>query len=84
MHPLVTALIAQQDAEGLGNNAFARKLGVDKGTWSNVRRGLEQPATSIFAAAFRTYPEIVARVALTMGIPNEQDVDSQRSMKAAS
>lgn len=81
MHPLVTALIAQQEVEGLGNNAFARKLGVDKGTWSNVRRGLESPAASIFSAAFRVFPEVVARAALVMEISNEQDVDSQHSMK---
>lgn len=81
MHSLVTALIAQQESEGLGNNAFARKLGVDKGTWSNVRRGLEAPAASIFSAAFRVYPEVVARVALTMDISNSQDVDSQQPVK---
>lgn len=84
MHPLVTALIEQQDAEGLGNNAFARKLGIDKGTWSNVRRGIEQPATSTFTAAFRTYPELVAQVALKMGISNGEDVESQQPLKAAS
>lgn len=65
MDPLIRALIEQQDAEGLGNNAFALKLGVDKSTWSTVRRGLDPKRRSavIFDGALRVYPEIVRRVA---------------------
>lgn len=83
MHPLVTALIRQQDAEGMGNNAFARKLGIDKGTWSIVRRGLEEPAGSVFAAAFRTYPEVVRRTAEVLEISNTDEGLDQREPETA-
>lgn len=83
MHPLVTALIAQQEAEELGSNAFARKLGVDKGTWSNVRRGLEEPTGAIFAAAFRAYPDVVQKAAQVMEISNDEDGMIQQPAPAA-
>jgi hypothetical protein len=82
MHPLVTALIQQQEAEGLGNNAFARRLGIDKGTWSNVRRGIEQPAGSVFAAAFRTYPEVVRKAAEVLEISINEDEETQHTAEA--
>lgn len=82
MHPLVTALIQQQEAEGLGNNAFARRLGIDKGTWSNVRRGIEQPAGSVFAAAFRTYPEVVRKAAEVLEISINEDEETQHATEA--
>lgn len=82
MHPLVTALIQQQEAEGLGNNAFARKLGIDKGTWSNVRRGMEQPAGAVFSAAFRTYPEVVRKAAEVLEMTTISDGETQRTAEA--
>jgi hypothetical protein len=84
MHPLVTALIERQDAEGLGNNAFARKLGVDKGTWSNVRRGIEEPTGVVFAAAFRTYPDAVQQAAQVMEISSDNGDDLRQPVEAAS
>lgn len=81
MDPLITALIEQQEAEGLGNNAFARKLGVDKSTWSTVRRGTSpgRRSAAIFAGALREYPEVVRRVASQLEISNISDANVNRS-----
>lgn len=79
MHPLVTALVEQQKSESLGNNAFARVLGLDKATWSNVRRGRQAPSGAVFSAALRVYPELVRRVATELEISNETDVSSLHS-----
>lgn len=81
MDPLIRALATQQEAEGLGNNAFARKLGIDKGTWSILRRGLDENRRSgaIYEAALRIYPGLVARVAGELAISNDSDVDAQQS-----
>lgn len=82
MDPLVRALIDQQESEGLGNNGFARRLGVDKATWSNVRRGRQVPSGGIYSAALREYPEIVRRVAQELEISNGSDVSSLRASGA--
>lgn len=81
MERLIAALIAQQEAEGLGNNAFARKLGVDKATWSTVRRGVvpSRRSGAIFEAAMRTYPDVVRRVATEFEISNISVGDDKRS-----
>lgn len=81
MDPLIQALIKQQEAEGLGNNAFARKLGVDKSTWSTARRGVapERRSAAIFQGALRQYPEVVRRVAEGFEISNIAVVDGQHA-----
>lgn len=81
MDPLIKALIEQQDAEGLGNNAFARKLGVDKSTWSTARRATvpSRRSAAIFAAAMRMYPEVVRRVASQLEISNVEVTDVNQS-----
>lgn len=84
MDALVMALIDQQTVEGLGNNAFARKLGLDKATWSHVRRGIQSPSGAVYAAALRVYPEIVRRVAQELEISNGHDVPSQHPAEVAS
>lgn len=84
MDSLVEALTAQQEAEGLGNNAFARRLGVDKGTWSNVRRGLMAPSAAVYSAALRVYPDLVIRVAQVLEISNEIDVSDPQPSRVAS
>lgn len=78
MDPLVAALIERQHAEGLGNNGFARKLGVDKGTWSKVRRGKMAVKGEILAAVLRIYPGIMARVARELDKSNDGEVDLQQ------
>ena len=83
MDPLVAALIEQQASEALGNNAFARRLGLDKATWSHVRRGLQAPSGAIYSAALRVYPGIVRRVAEGLEISNESDVVSLHPAEAA-
>lgn len=81
MDPLIRALTEQQEAEGLGNNAFARKLGVNKATWSTVRREVDKDRRSgaIYEAALRLYPALVARVAQELAISNSSDVDAQHT-----
>ena len=80
MDPLISALIEQQDAEGLGNNAFARKLGVDKSTWSTARRATvpSRRSAAIFSGALRAYPDVVRRVASQLEISNVEVSDSNR------
>lgn len=86
MDPLIQALVHQQESEGLGNNAFARKLGVDKSTWSILRRGLEAGRRSgaIYEAALRIYPGLVARVALELAMSNRSDADAQHARRVPS
>lgn len=79
MDALVLALVGQQEREGMGNNAFARKLNLDKATWSHVRRGMQSPSGAVYAAALRVYPEIVRCVAQQLEISNDPDVPSQHS-----
>lgn len=80
MDPLIQALAQQQDLEGLGNNAFARKLGVDQSTWSRLRRGVtEWRSAAVFEAAMRTYPQIVVSVAQALANSNAADADDQQS-----
>lgn len=80
MDPLIIALIEQQDSEGMGNNAFARKLGVDKSTWSTARRATvpSRRSAAIFAGAMRAYPEVVRRVASRLEISNDEVSDSNQ------
>lgn len=81
MDPLIRALIEQQEAEGLGNNAFARKLGVDKSTWSTARRATvpSRRSAAIFDGAMRVYPEVIRRVASQLEISNDSVTDVDRS-----
>lgn len=81
MDPLIKALIEQQAAEGLGNNAFARKLGVDKSTWSTARRATvpSRRSAAIFAGAMNAYPEVVRRVASRLEISNNEVSDVNQS-----
>lgn len=83
MDPLIRALANQQESEGLGNNAFARKLGVDKSTWSTIRRGLsvERRSGAVYEAALRIYPGLVARVAQELAISNDSDADAQQAQE---
>ena len=84
MDALVAALIEQQEADGLGNNAFARRLGVDKATWSNVRRDLQAPSGAIYSAAMRVYPDVVIRVARELEISNDADVQNLHPVEVVS
>lgn len=86
MDPLIQALVRQQETEKLGNNAFARKLGVDKSTWSTIRRGLseERRSGAIYEAALRIYPGLVARVAQELAISNGSVVDGQHTERVPS
>lgn len=82
MDSLIQALARQQDLEGLGNNAFARKLGVDQSTWSRLRRGVtEWRSAAVFEAAMRTYPEIVVSVAQALADSNVSVADDQQPEK---
>lgn len=78
---LVTALVKKQESDGLGSNAFARRLGVDKATWSRVRRGEMQPSAAIYSAAMRVFPDLVAQVASGLEKSNDSDVPSLHSVE---
>ena len=57
MSDLLRQLELRRQREGLNDSQFARKLGMKRKTWTNVRLGLFRPGAIFLGAVARTYPE---------------------------
>lgn len=80
---VVDWLIKAQEKEGLGSNAFARKLGINAGHWSKVRRGEETMGRKLLESALRIYPELSYIHARSLQETSEFDVDMQHEANVA-
>lgn len=66
LDPIVQRLEEIRQREGMTQNAMARRLGVDRGLWSRIRRGKISPGRSSLERAFRAYPELHFLYAVTL------------------
>lgn len=82
VEPVVVWLNKAQKEEGLGSNAFARKLGINAGHWSKVRRGEESMGRKLLEAALRLYPELSYVHARSLQKDSTEDVSIQRQAVA--
>lgn len=54
---LVRWLTQRQEAEGLSDVAFARKLGVSQPMWNRIRNGHNRPTWRLIQKAILVYPK---------------------------
>jgi hypothetical protein len=58
LHPLTTALIAEQERLKLNNERMAAKLGITASAWSLTKRGLRAPGTKVVTGALQAFKRI--------------------------
>lgn len=75
--PLVQRLIEIQQKEGLGNGAFAAKLGIDQSMWWRVRCSSQRAGRKVVDGALRLYPELAPLLAHAMQISTDHPAEKQ-------
>lgn len=69
---LVSKLIAKQKASGAGDGAFARKLGVTRAVWFNVRTGRQPIGEKMLRGIVRCFPDLNSEVIIYLASPKLQ------------
>ncbi len=57
MSDLLRQLELRRKREGLNDWQFARRMGMNRKTWTNARLGLSKPGAVFLGAVARTFPE---------------------------
>jgi transcriptional regulator with XRE-family HTH domain len=55
---LIEKIIAEQEALGMNENQFAIRLGVSRGQWWFVRRGLRKPSAAFLSKVMKEFPKL--------------------------
>ncbi len=59
---LIDELVIYQGSQGLTDTDFAQLLGVDRSTWSYVRRRIKQPGVDFLSAVAQKIPHLQLHV----------------------